>query len=91
MKPHEKLVERHRKVQQNNFGSLAKEEMNAQITQKISIAFGDFTNDLEKCEYYPVYHSVTKEFVGWDNRNDSRIRKTTPELFDLFLTQYKEK
>lgn len=58
----------------------------------LAIEFSDWTNDLNECDYYPVYDMTVSygKCLGWQSRSDDNKCITTGELFEIF-TEYKQK
>ncbi len=48
------------------------------------IEFAQWTCNVKKCNYYPVYDRSTGDFVAWHNRNDAADQKSTDQLLVIF-------
>jgi len=53
------------------------------INENESISFLEWTNDLNKCNYYPVYDTDTSKLDYWENRKNYH-RINSKQLYDIF-------
>lgn len=65
---------------------LMRSQCDGLIKQK-AVEFNNWTNDLNKCDYYPVYHPTTVKIKHWQNRSNDDDIKTTTELYEIFNQQ----
>ena len=57
-----------------------------QVEEIEAVEFVEWTNDLIKCDYYPVYNEKTNKLSYWENRkNYTKI--TTKQLYQIFKNQ----
>jgi len=57
-----------------------------QVEEIEAVEFVEWTNDLIKCDYYPVYNEKTNKLSYWENRkNYTKI--TTKQLYEIFKNQ----
>lgn len=49
-----------------------------------AIDFMNWSNDLTKCEFYPVYNQEKSSLDYWENRNDPTETTTTQGLYIIF-------
>lgn len=58
-----------------------KEISSSEEKEREAVAFSEWSNDLNKCEYYPVYDRYTDKLEYWEKRDNPDIEKSTSDLY----------